>query len=86
LGPADHSPADWPGSAGVPKVGGSTMAEIIVDFDEAGDPEISVSGIAGGGCKDATRALEQALGAVVREELTPEFHQRSMGNQQRAGQ
>lgn len=51
------------------------MKEVIVDFDEKGQPVISVKGVKGKACKDLTRDLEKALGTVTKTELTPEYNQ-----------
>lgn len=54
------------------------MAEVVtIDFDEAGEPTISVSGVPGKRCLDETAAAEAALGLTdVKRRETPEMRQR----------
>ena len=47
--------------------------EIVVS--PTGQTQVQTRGFAGSGCREATRALEQALGPRLSEQLTPEFHQ-----------
>ncbi len=49
--------------------------QIIVKFTDAGDPVISVKGVAGKGCKAMTKAIENALGATTNDRLTSEYHE-----------
>lgn len=49
------------------------MAKITVEFDAEGNPQVSVSGHHGPGCKELTAALEKALGKVVSDKLTSEY-------------
>lgn len=60
--------------------------KIIVDFDENGNPTVSVEGVKGRSCKDLTAALEKALGKVTSDKTTAEYTQQpslglSRGNQ-----
>ena len=57
--------------------------EIIVN--PKGETTVTTRGFAGQSCRDASRALEEALGKRVGEQLTAEFHQASSveQNQQR---
>jgi hypothetical protein len=48
------------------------MIQIVVD--PKGGTKIETSGFSGSSCQDATRALEQALGAKVDEQLTGEYY------------
>ena len=48
--------------------------EVLVS--PAGQSTLRTSGFAGPSCREARRALEQALGLVQAEQLTAEFHQR----------
>ena len=52
----------------------SPTIEVLVS--PAGQSTLRTSGFAGPSCREASRALEQALGLVQAEQLTPEFHQR----------
>ena len=40
-----------------------------------GQTVIQSKGFTGSSCRDATKRLEQALGKVTQEQLTPEFYQ-----------
>ena len=58
--------------------------EIVVNSE--GAVSIKAVGFAGRSCKDATRALERALGVAGREHLQPEYFNRtSTGEQLRQG-
>lgn len=51
------------------------MSKIIqVVVSPAGETKIETSGFTGSSCQDATRALEQALGAKTAETLTGEYY------------
>ena len=52
------------------------MEEVIIDVDEAGKVTVSARGIKGIACKDATRAVERALGEVEERRATGEMHER----------
>ena len=54
--------------------------EIVVSAD--GQTTVRANGFAGGSCRDATRYLEQALGNVANEQLTPEFYLTQPAQQQ----
>lgn len=49
------------------------IIEVVVD--PQGRPTITTRGFSGGACRDASKYLEQALGARTAETLTAEFHQ-----------
>lgn len=49
------------------------IIEVIVS--PKGETKIETKGFVGGECRQASRFIEQALGAQVREKLTAEFHQ-----------
>lgn len=51
------------------------MQKITVVIDNNGDPTISVNGIKGRSCKDVTKALEKALGAVSKSTETQEAYE-----------
>ena len=51
------------------------MKRIIVTVSPTGDTSIKTEGFAGQSCKDASEALEKALGVVTSDKRTPEFYQ-----------
>jgi len=52
------------------------MTQLIeVTVSPAGETRIQTKGFAGSHCRDATRALEAALGVRESEQLTSEFYQ-----------
>lgn len=51
------------------------MRRIEVTVDPKGNIKVETKGFAGASCRDATKALERALGAVATETLTAEYHQ-----------
>ena len=57
---------------------------IEITVSPKGESTIQTKGFAGQSCRDASRALEAALGQRVGEQLTAEFHQAngSQENQQ----
>jgi len=57
------------------------VIEIIISTD--GRTTIQTKGFAGPSCRDATRLLEQALGQVSEERLTPEFHNARSSQEQK---
>ncbi len=54
---------------------------IVITVDPAGNSRVETKGFDGPSCREASRFVEQALGARSAEALTAEFHQG-----QRAGQ
>ena len=48
--------------------------EILVDVSPDGAVNITTKGFKGSTCKAATKALEEALGTVVKDTPTPEMH------------
>ena len=48
--------------------------ELIVSFDDNGDPTIEVVNGDGKTCKDLTASIEKALGTVSDRKFKPEFH------------
>ena len=54
--------------------------EVLVRPD--GQTSVQTRGFAGDACRHASKALEQALGLVEREQLTAEFHQASISQRQ----
>jgi hypothetical protein len=55
------------------------IIEVIVS--PKGETKIETKGFVGGECRQASRFIEQALGAQVREKLTAEFHQQQAHDQ-----
>jgi hypothetical protein len=53
--------------------------EIVVDED--GRVTVRTKGFAGGSCREASRFVEDALGARTSERLTAEFYQAQDGRQ-----
>ena len=54
--------------------------EIVVSAN--GQTTVRANGFAGGSCRDATKCLEQALGNVAADQLTPEFYLTQSAQQQ----
>ena len=54
--------------------------EIVIGPD--GKTTVQTHGFAGDTCRQASKALERALGLVEREQLTAEFHQSSVNRRQ----
>lgn len=50
---------------------------IQVDIDQEGGVTVKVEGVAGKSCKELTADIEKALGKVVSDEKTAEFHQQA---------
>jgi hypothetical protein len=48
---------------------------IEITVDPKGQTRVETRGFTGGECREASRFLEQALGARAGEQLTAEFHQ-----------
>jgi hypothetical protein len=55
---------------------------IRVSVGPKGETKVETKDIAGGGCREASRFLEQALGQPVGEQLTAEFYQSGTTEQQ----
>lgn len=55
------------------------IIEIIVS--PKGETKLETRGFEGAGCQEATRALEQALGAKTGESLTGEYYTETNSNQ-----
>ena len=60
------------------------IIEIIVS--PTGQTKIQTKGFAGASCRDASRFLEEALGAKTSEQLTAEFHHQGVQQQQQIKQ
>ena len=52
-----------------------TMTTIIVEVSPTGETKIETRGFKGKSCKDATRELEKALGAVTSDTATSEAYE-----------
>ena len=50
------------------------MSCIEIVVDPAGQTRVQTTGFTGEACRAASRFLEQALGCISHEQLTPEFH------------
>lgn len=62
---------------------------ITVEITPEGAVTVQTQGFAGASCKQATAALEKALGTVTNDTKTPEFHQGAacpLPQQAKAGQ
>ena len=57
------------------------MKTIEVVVDPRGGIKVRTKGFTGPECREASRFVEQALGAKLAETLTPEFHQEQKGDQ-----
>lgn len=51
------------------------IIEIIVS--QSGETRLETKGFTGAACKEASRRLEQTLGAVRTDQLTAEFHEQA---------
>ena len=51
------------------------MSQLIITIDTEGQATIDAHGYKGASCKDATAAIERALGVVTDDQLKPEFRQ-----------
>ncbi len=51
------------------------MKTITIEIDAEGNVKVEAHGYKGIGCKDATKALEKALGAVTEDKDKPELYQ-----------
>jgi hypothetical protein len=48
---------------------------IEITIDESGKTTVEAQGFTGSSCTDATKAIEQALGAVSHDTKKPEYYQ-----------
>lgn len=62
----------------------SKTIEVIISPN--GESRLETKGFAGSECKDASRALESALGKSMSESLTAEFYEAGHHNQNRLEQ
>lgn len=61
------------------------MHKVIVSIRPDGTTEVKVDGVAGGKCKDVTRALEGALGKTTADKATDDMYKTEAQIQQRQG-
>lgn len=57
------------------------MPEVIINIDSGGEVKIEARGVAGPGCKELTKAIENAVGKTIGDQPTAE-----MTSTQRLGQ
>jgi hypothetical protein len=55
--------------------------EIVIEFDEKGDPTVDLKGFRGKGCKAVAKAFADALGSTLSEADKPEVHYADACNQ-----
>lgn len=53
------------------------MKTIEITIDESGKTIVETHGFTGSSCSDATKAIEQALGAVSHDTKKPEYYQQA---------
>ena len=51
------------------------MPQVIIDITPDGETTMEARGFQGAQCKDATSALERALGTTTKDVKTPEYSQ-----------
>ena len=54
------------------------MTQIVVVIDPDGNTEIEVQGMSGRSCRDATKALEEALGVVTKTTNTTDYYRQEV--------
>jgi len=54
------------------------MKQIIVTIDLDGNAKVEAVGFNGKGCKDATKAIEEAVGTVTNVKQKPEFYRQEV--------
>ena len=59
---------------------------IVIVVAPDGQTAVQTRGFTGSGCREASRFIEQALGASVNETLTSEFHQTKTVEQRQSQQ
>ncbi|QDU31345.1 hypothetical protein ETAA8_65290 [Anatilimnocola aggregata] len=59
---------------------------IEVTISPTGETRLETHGFAGGACRQGSQFLEQALGAMLLEKLTPEFYASQVNQDQVARQ
>jgi hypothetical protein len=58
------------------------MKTIEITIDESGKTTVEAQGFTGSSCTDATKAIEQALGATTHDTKKPEYYQKTQAIQQ----
>jgi hypothetical protein len=58
------------------------MKTIEITIDESGKTTVEAQGFTGSSCTDATKAIEQALGATTHDTKKPEYYQQARSVQQ----
>lgn len=58
------------------------MKTIEITIDTKGEVSVQTKGFSGASCKDASKALEEALGIVRSDTATPEMYQSATTPQQ----
>ena len=53
------------------------MAQVIITIAPNGQSKVAVNGVAGSGCKDLTRDIENALGKTTADKTTADFHRQT---------
>ena len=51
------------------------MPQVIIDITPEGETTVKAQGFQGAQCKDATRAIENALGKTTKDAKKPEYSQ-----------
>jgi len=51
------------------------MPQVTIIIDADGQATVDAQGLRGASCKEATAAIERALGVVKDDQKKPEFHQ-----------
>ena len=59
--------------------------ETITVTIHKGNVQIETKGFPGAECREATAAIEKALGGVESERLTPEFYHKPVAQKQKVG-
>ena len=59
-----------------------TNQRIEITVSSEGAVSIKTTGFTGSSCRDATQAIEKAMGATSRESLLPEFHAGTQASEQ----
>ena len=58
------------------------MKTIEITVSPSGETKVETKGFSGGACREASRFVEQALGARASETLTAEFHEGQQAGQE----